>query len=462
MWTGHRVSPTAASANASRATTVAWHIWMPAICTMCSPGSARNLTSMPVAQRSRRTCWIASLLPSIPAVRVARSVISGLTELVSTGTSGSMRTFTVPPPSTVLSSGGTPSSVAPSTRWLSSLRRSSVRAPSSVRPPGFRAPSSAASSLSRTTRTTARTSLRVNSKGSSSFTWPVSMVTSLSGTPRSSTHGFTAPSSWERGFNKARFGSAERLGPIVVARTLDLDRAVFEQATLVEAAAAGVTCRRATFAKHATLRLRHATVSLDETTSSGPLTIAAAAEPFTASGQAAPMAETILDRTMIQQADGEVLPRLVSLAGVDAPQLVLTDVDLSQCYFEGAHHLDQLRLEGRCRFAGTPVGWRLWGWPPLWHWTRRQTIAEEHPWRASDRGRPVAWPAPSPPLATRPKLDPEHLAARYRQLRKAQEDAKNEPGAADFYYGEMEMRRRDAASATGERTVLALYWLLSG
>ncbi len=264
------------------------------------------------------------------------------------------------------------------------------------------------------------------------------------------------------GFNKARFGSAERLGPIVVARTLDLDRAVFEQATLVEAAAAGVTCRRATFAKHATLRLRHATVSLDETTSSGPLTIAAAAEPFTASGQAAPMAETILDRTMIQQADGEVLPRLVSLAGVDAPQLVLTDVDLSQCYFEGAHHLDQLRLEGRCRFAGTPVGWRLWGWPPLWHWTRRQTIAEEHPWRASDRGRPVAWPAPSPPLATRPKLDPEHLAARYRQLRKAQEDAKNEPGAADFYYGEMEMRRRDAASATGERTVLALYWLLSG
>ncbi len=265
-------------------------------------------------------------------------------------------------------------------------------------------------------------------------------------------------------FNSARFGSTEQFGPVVVAKALYLDRAVFDQAVQIEATAAGVVCTRVTFAKHATLRLRHAaTVLLDETTSHGQLTIAAAAEPFTAAGQAAPMDETILDRTMIQQAEGAVAPRLRSLAGVDASQLVLTDVDLSHCYFAGAHHLDQLHLEGRCRFATTPVGWKLWGWPPLWHWTRRQTIAEEHPWRGADRARPVAWPAPPPPSATPPaKLDPEHLAARYRQLRKAQEDAKNEPGAADFYYGEMEMRRRDSASAAGERIVLALYWLVSG
>jgi uncharacterized protein YjbI with pentapeptide repeats len=265
-------------------------------------------------------------------------------------------------------------------------------------------------------------------------------------------------------FNSARFGSTERLGPIVVAKALYLDRAVFDQAVQIEATAAGVVCTRVTFAKHATLRLRHAaTVLLDETTADGPLTMAAAAEPFTAPGQAAPMDEAILDRTMIQQAEGEVAPRLVSLAGVDASQLVLTDVDLSHCYFAGAHHLDQLHLEGRCRFTSTPVGWKLWGWPPLWHWTRRQTIAEEHLWRAADRARPVAWPAPPPPSATPPaRLDPEHLAARYRQLRKAQEDAKNEPGAADFYYGEMEMRRRDGASAAGERIVLAVYWLVAG
>jgi len=32
------------------------------------------------------------------------------------------------------------------------------------------------------------------------------------------------------------------------------------------------------------------------------------------------------------------------------------------------------------------------------------------------------------------------------ELRKGLEDAKNEPGAADFYYGEMEMRRREYES----------------
>ncbi|WP_308407820.1 hypothetical protein [Streptomyces somaliensis] len=35
------------------------------------------------------------------------------------------------------------------------------------------------------------------------------------------------------------------------------------------------------------------------------------------------------------------------------------------------------------------------------------------------------------------------MAALYRQLRKSLEDGKNEPDAADFYYGECEMRRHD-------------------
>ena len=57
---------------------------------------------------------------------------------------------------------------------------------------------------------------------------------------------------------------------------------------------------------------------------------------------------------------------------------------------------------------------------------------------------------------------PERLAGLYRQLRKAQEDAKNEPGAADFYYGEMEMRRKATTTPAGERAILWLYWLISG
>ena len=49
-------------------------------------------------------------------------------------------------------------------------------------------------------------------------------------------------------------------------------------------------------------------------------------------------------------------------------------------------------------------------------------------------------------------VEPARLAAVYRELRKGREDAKDEPGAADFYYGEMEMRRHDKrAKARRER-----------
>jgi hypothetical protein len=48
-------------------------------------------------------------------------------------------------------------------------------------------------------------------------------------------------------------------------------------------------------------------------------------------------------------------------------------------------------------------------------------------------------------------------------MRKAFEDGKNEPGAADFHYGECEMRRHDLTGTTkGERRLLWGYWLLSG
>jgi len=59
-------------------------------------------------------------------------------------------------------------------------------------------------------------------------------------------------------------------------------------------------------------------------------------------------------------------------------------------------------------------------------------------------------------------LPPERLAVLYRQLRKAQEDAKNEPGAADFYYGEMEMRRLAQHTPGAERLILTLYWAVAG
>ncbi|WP_327109181.1 hypothetical protein [Nonomuraea glycinis] len=54
------------------------------------------------------------------------------------------------------------------------------------------------------------------------------------------------------------------------------------------------------------------------------------------------------------------------------------------------------------------------------------------------------------------------LQAAYRALRKSQEDRKDEPGSADFYYGEMEMRRLGKIGSWPERIMLNLYWLVSG
>ena len=68
-------------------------------------------------------------------------------------------------------------------------------------------------------------------------------------------------------------------------------------------------------------------------------------------------------------------------------------------------------------------------------------------------------------------LAPGVVVGLYRALRKGREDTKDEPGAADFYYGEMEMRRHDhgAADDSGGRArgrvsrgVLTTYWLISG
>jgi hypothetical protein len=144
----------------------------------------------------------------------------------------------------------------------------------------------------------------------------------------------------------------------------------------------------------------------------------------------------------------------------------VANIDLAQCRFAGAHNLDKLRFEGEIRFAAAPA--RL-----PWDW--RQVLAEERVWRAdrSDRwAAPDWWPAwlHLPYRTEWPEVvEPTQIAGLYRALRKAREDAKDEPGAADFYYGEMEMRRHARRGRTGEgsrgrveRGLLTAYWLASG
>ncbi|MEU4295060.1 hypothetical protein AB0E63_43145 [Kribbella sp. NPDC026596] len=163
-------------------------------------------------------------------------------------------------------------------------------------------------------------------------------------------------------------------------------------------------------------------------------------------------------------------PQLLSLQRANVAGLGLINVSVADCRFAGAHNLDKLRLEAGVAFGIAPT--RLV--PPSWG--SRQVIAEERAWRAARSRR---WTAPPWP----PWLDEQQpdelqagsIAGLYRALRKGREDTKDEPGAADFYYGKMEMRRcarpteggsdgRSTGTSRGrfERGVLTAYWLVSG
>jgi hypothetical protein len=123
---------------------------------------------------------------------------------------------------------------------------------------------------------------------------------------------------------------------------------------------------------------------------------------------------------------------------------------------------------GDIRFATPPRGWRRNGLK-AWRWTHRDTLAEEHEWRATRPGvRGKGWFSKETGVVSdaqiqdRRRLGPKAIAHIYRSLRKAREDAKDEPGAADFYFGEMEMRRHAETTRPAERVILTLYWLVSG
>ncbi|MCX2922300.1 pentapeptide repeat-containing protein [Streptomyces sp. NEAU-W12] len=255
-------------------------------------------------------------------------------------------------------------------------------------------------------------------------------------------------------FGGARFEMASYLGPLVCGERVVLDGVLFQQPVTVEMAAHRVSCARTRWASTATLHLRYAELDLRDAVFEYPVVVSARPYPFLRAGSDDPLPETELSGR-------EPGVRLASVGGVDAAHLALHDVDLSGCRFAGAVHLDQLRVDGWCTFATTPTGWNRY-FP--WQWSRRNTLTEEHHWRVRTARYPETavtrgW-TPAPQDA--PELKPAAVAALYRQLRKSLEDGKNEPDAADFYYGECEMRRHDTTRPRGERVLLTAYWALSG
>ncbi|MFF3708956.1 pentapeptide repeat-containing protein [Streptomyces phaeochromogenes] len=250
--------------------------------------------------------------------------------------------------------------------------------------------------------------------------------------------------SGDAGFSKATFGAASHLGPLVCHQAFRLSAARFNNHVTIEAAARYVVCDRTRWDSVAALRLRYSTVDLQDAVFEYPLSVTARTAPFALSAPEGQLAAR----------DAGV--RMSSLQGTDAAHLALYNVDLGRCNLAGTVHLDQLRLEGDCPLALVPSGLRLGRLLPL-RWTPRRTLAEEQHWRAAQGLS--GWRAAPP---GKELVGPEQLAPVYRQLRKAFEDSKNEPDAADFYYGEMEMRRHDRTRPHAERWLLALYWAVSG
>ncbi|MFJ8718587.1 pentapeptide repeat-containing protein [Streptomyces violaceus] len=250
-------------------------------------------------------------------------------------------------------------------------------------------------------------------------------------------------------FVRTKFEEVTRFGPMLCRGSLILNGTSFSKAVIIELAARSVSFHQTHWASTGLLRIRHADVDMSHAVFSSSIILSSATEQFT-TGEAA-----VLDDSSLL-GEPEPAARVTSLRGVDAGQLLLNDVDLSGCNFGGAMHLDQLRLEGECKFGRAPTGIHIDGWR-ITRWSPRRVVLEEQIWRAAG-SRSHGWVGGSASNTHSPAA----LTAVYRQLRKSLEDSKNEPDAADFYYGEMEMRRNDPSRPRSERLLLSLYWLVSG
>jgi hypothetical protein len=238
-------------------------------------------------------------------------------------------------------------------------------------------------------------------------------------------------------FVGAEFANARSLGPML-AGELDLRGARFSGSVDIDADTLRVTCDEARFEDGVSLTVRYGMITASRAVFGAPSSIAS---PFARLLEVWSHVPEWFAEVIGAEGRGE-RPVLLGLHDTDVSNLVLVNVDLSRCGFTGSHRLDQLRLEGRCEFGTPPAGLR---------WTKRQVLAEEAGWR----GWPSGLRGPS-------RVGPDRLAGLYRSLRKSLEDSKYEAGAGDFYYGEMEMRRRSIETRRAERWILWFYWLLSG
>lgn len=251
---------------------------------------------------------------------------------------------------------------------------------------------------------------------------------------------------------RVHLDDCRRLGPLYSRGTVDLSGLSAPRRLALILGAERVRLRNAILPSGMSARIRWADVDLSGSDLSSPSTISRHhPEPPSkhalrldgGTGSRIGDWATFFDPAMPRPTDR---PSIAEMAGADVSGLTLADVDLTSCTFAGALNLADLQIGPSCRTLTTQdfPDCRPW-------WTARQAIHDERLARTpvARPGGPVRSPSPA------------QVADAYRQLRRGREQRGDQPGASDFYYGEMEMRRR-ASNSGPERLTLTLYWLLSG
>ncbi len=200
--------------------------------------------------------------------------------------------------------------------------------------------------------------------------------------------------------------------------------------------------RRATFTLAADLRVNPSLCTIDLSSASFGSGVA-----IVTSG-ALVLKQLLIRDPLTVTADGP-LAAIVSLekSTLEAPLVIGDGVRLDECALSYATGLDNLRV----------LGSNPWG-----EYRHRQAIIDEprrvgYLSRFGTRLRRKANAGETSIIEASASPAPEQVASSYRQLRSALESSKDYAGAADFYYGEMEMRRLGAPRRSIERPLLFGY-----
>ena len=298
-------------------------------------------------------------------------------------------------------------------------------------------------------------------------------------------------------FDDATFERTAHLGPLR-ATELSLDRAVFRVHVTVELRAERLCAVGTQFQSGVDIRAVGTLVRPVTGVPAGSAKLTFERATFGDMSTVSTARRDTASKWLLIAAWGEpTIASVISLRWARIEDLALSMVDLRECHFRDAQGLEGLRLEQVIFDDVKGCGWHK-KWFPF-RYSHRVAIAEEHRWREQHQG-PPPWLARerqgAADTARSDRPTPHQIVAVYRGLRKGVEDRKNEPGAGEWYYGEMEMRRHarytgpgatgrarlkrkrsprgtvtlveaegfDSTRRTprGEKIVLFLYWLIAG